>query len=177
VLTTNLTLNGDAVVPNFVSRLGSEQGVLWVKLSVRGWFGLPCEGVLVQAVLSSHGNEILGVNRSAADGSVQLGIKLRRPPACYNITLSLVESVDLVMLGVVVPPVAMKVCVRECVAGEISTGDACEVCRKGSYSLSEKNEDNCLPCPSEGAECPGGAVILPLDGWWHSSPYSAQIHR
>eukprot|EP00775_Hariotina_reticulata_P005170 gene5170-5408_t len=176
VLTTNLTLKGDRVVPNFVSRLGSEQGVLWVKLAVRGWFELPCEGVLVQAVLSSHRNEILGVNRSAADGSVQLGIKLRQPPGCYSITLSLVESLDLVMLGVVVPPVAMKVCVRQCVAGEISTGDACEVCRKGSYSLSAGSDDTCLPCPSAGAECPGGAVILPQDGWWHSSPYSAQVH-
>jgi hypothetical protein len=42
VAPTNLTILGSSVVPGFVSRLGSDQSVLPVRLNVSGPFGLPC---------------------------------------------------------------------------------------------------------------------------------------
>ncbi|KAG2441949.1 hypothetical protein HYH02_009743 [Chlamydomonas schloesseri] len=34
----------------------------------------------------------------------------------------------------------------------------------------------CRNCP-QNAECPGGAVIVPLAGYWHSAPNSTKVHR
>ncbi|KAG2498218.1 hypothetical protein HYH03_003969 [Edaphochlamys debaryana] len=33
----------------------------------------------------------------------------------------------------------------------------------------------CLPCPAN-AVCPGGSIVVPLPGYWHSSPSSTLIH-
>jgi hypothetical protein len=76
-----------------------------------------------------------------------------------------------------VEPVVKTVYVVKCGVGDTtaSTGDACQTCERGSYSLDPRNStcDQCVP----NAECPGGAVILPLPGFWHSSPNSVQMHR
>ncbi|KAG2442785.1 hypothetical protein HXX76_002865 [Chlamydomonas incerta] len=37
-------------------------------------------------------------------------------------------------------------------------------------------EASCLPCPAH-ATCPGGAVVVPEPGYWHSAPDSARVHR
>ncbi|WIA34132.1 hypothetical protein OEZ86_012497 [Tetradesmus obliquus] len=45
----------------------------------------------------------------------------------------------------------------------------------GSYSL-DPGQQGCQACPSAGADCPGGAAIVPLPGWWHSAVESVQMH-
>jgi hypothetical protein len=76
-----------------------------------------------------------------------------------------------------VRPVNLTVHVVPCSQGDVtsSSGDACIPCSRGWYSLDPRNStcDQCVP----NAECPGGASILPLPGWWHSSPRSTQMHR
>ncbi len=75
-------------------------------------------------------------------------------------------------------PVTTNVTVHvvHCGEGDVTTvtGDACQTCEKGYYSFDPRNNtcDNCVP----NAECPGGAEILPLPGFWCSSPRSIQIH-
>lgn len=56
-----------------------------------------------------------------------------------------------------------------------STADACITCVAGSYSLDPHNT-TCDKCP-DNAVCPGSWAVLPLEGYWSSSPYSVQIHR
>ncbi|WIA15490.1 hypothetical protein OEZ85_002128 [Tetradesmus obliquus] len=53
--------------------------------------------------------------------------------------------------------------------------DTCEPCLPGFYSL-DPAAAVCSGCPG-GAECPGGAAMVPLPGWWHSAATSAQMHR
>lgn len=74
-------------------------------------------------------------------------------------------------------PVVKTVYVVKCGVGDTtaSTGDACQTCERGYYSLDPRNStcDQCVP----NAECPGGSVVLPAPGFWHSSPNSVQMHR
>jgi hypothetical protein len=96
-------------------------------------------------------------------------LRIHKPPGLYHVTFSLQEFRD-------VPAVNMSVQVRGCVPGEVSPiPDTCEPCLPGSFSLNP-SQPLCQVCP-EGASCPGGAVILPLPGWWHSAADSAQLHR
>uniref|UniRef100_A0A383VT78 TRP C-terminal domain-containing protein n=1 Tax=Tetradesmus obliquus TaxID=3088 RepID=A0A383VT78_TETOB len=61
--------------------------------------------------------------------------------------------------------------------GEVAPSpDTCLVCLPGSYSL-DPGQQGCQACPSAGADCPGGAAIVPLPGWWHSAVESVQMHR
>lgn len=67
--------------------------------------------------------------------------------------------------------------VVNCSTGDVTarTGDACQECEWGWYSLDPRNStcDQCVP----NAVCTGGASIAPIPGWWHSSPRSVQMHR
>lgn len=76
-----------------------------------------------------------------------------------------------------VAPVNVKVHVVGCSIGEVTavTGTACTKCEKGYFSLNPEN-NTCDMCV-ENANCSGGAVILPVQGFWHSSPQSLQMHR
>eukprot|EP00878_Enallax_costatus_P017054 GHUV01017905.1.p2 GENE.GHUV01017905.1~~GHUV01017905.1.p2 ORF type:complete len:133 (+),score=27.74 GHUV01017905.1:846-1244(+) len=55
------------------------------------------------------------------------------------------------------------------------SGGALVVCPAGSFSL-DPTDTSCSPCPAN-AECPGGDVIVPDAGYWHSARGSTQIHR
>jgi hypothetical protein len=75
-----------------------------------------------------------------------------------------------------VPAANLTVHVRGCIPGEVAPiADTCEPCVPGSYSL-DPGQALCDVCPA-GAECPGGAAIVQLPGWWHSAATSAQMHR
>uniref|UniRef100_A0A383VDP1 Right handed beta helix domain-containing protein n=1 Tax=Tetradesmus obliquus TaxID=3088 RepID=A0A383VDP1_TETOB len=164
---TSLTLSGDTSKNGFVSRPGIE-GILPLKLNVSGHFGLPCAGLAVTAAL--NGLYVLGLNTSDAHGMVHMLLRVQQPPGQYNITFTLFEEST-------VPPAVLSLQVRPCVRGEVApTADTCQVCLPGSYSL-HPSQHACQPCPPAGADCPGGAAILPLPGWWHSAADSAQIHR
>jgi hypothetical protein len=72
---------------------------------------------------------------------------------------------------------SVSVHVVNCSVGMVTavSGDACQPCETGYYSSDPRNStcDQCVP----GAQCPGGAVVSPVPGWWASSPRSVQMHR
>ncbi len=74
------------------------------------------------------------------------------------------------------PTVIVTVHVVDCKQGETTaaTGDACQTCDRGYYSLDPRRAtcDNCVP----NADCLGGANIVPSPGYWHSAPHSIQMH-
>lgn len=94
-----------------------------------------------------------------------------------------------VCAGVQIPP---------CGLGEVPVNDGqlCLTCAQGLYSLTHYgwgDDDTtaaaggggqqlgvlelggCVTCPT-GAYCPGGAVVSPQSGYWHSAPDSPQMH-
>jgi hypothetical protein len=86
--------------------------------------------------------------------------------------------VDFSVPGADKPPVTtVWVHVVECPLGDVTsvTGDACQTCESGYYSLDPRKHtcDMCVP----NAECSGGVVIQPIQGFWHSAPHSIQMHR
>jgi hypothetical protein len=65
-------------------------------------------------------------------------------------------------------PVNLTVQVRPCSTGEqLGRDERCRECSAGTYG----RKGQCLPC-KQGARCPGGALLLPEEGWWHSAPAS-----
>lgn len=64
---------------------------------------------------------------------------------------------------------------RECYPGEEIGDIECNICPPLQYAF-DPNPPGCLPC-EENAVCTGGAVLVPLDGYWHSSPFSPRFHE
>ena len=64
-----------------------------------------------------------------------------------------------------------------CPKGFVTGGrdDTCNKCPVGLYSFSPLSAQ-CSVCGAN-TECPGGAVVWPVKGFWHSSPQSTQMHR
>jgi hypothetical protein len=56
---------------------------------------------------------------------------------------------------------------RTCVVGEIAQNNVCQECRPPTYSLDNSSSSACMGCP-EFAQCRGGAVVVPVDSFWHS---------
>eukprot|EP00198_Chlamydomonas_reinhardtii_P004333 XP_001693669.1 predicted protein [Chlamydomonas reinhardtii] len=75
--------------------------------------------------------------------------------------------------------VGLSVALRPCrINEELSAeGDVCSPCGQDFYSLGG-GPGHCLQCP-EGAACShrglGGVPLVPLDGYWHSGPLSANV--
>jgi hypothetical protein len=163
---SRLTLLTKPHIEGFVSRAVVDGGFLLTTLNDSGLAGLPFEGVVSA---DPGGTEPLGLNWSDSAGIANMFLRIHKPPGRYHVTFSLQEFRD-------VHAVNMSVQVRGCVPGEVSPiADTCEPCLPGSYSL-DSSQPLCQPCP-ECASCPGGAVILPLPGWWHSAADSEQLHR
>lgn len=74
------------------------------------------------------------------------------------------------------PPVTSSFSIRGCVLGEFNVTDKkiCTSCSSGFYG-----HDPLVPCQqcSERAECTGGPVLVPKNGFWHSTPFSPQLHK
>lgn len=64
---------------------------------------------------------------------------------------------------------------KKCMLGE-TLQVICQECRPGTYSLNPKNE-SCDLCPAVGANCTGGAALIPVAGWWHAGGNSTQFHH
>ena len=64
---------------------------------------------------------------------------------------------------------------RECYPGEIEHDDVCNACPTDQYSFLPSRM-KCESC-EENAECAGGAVLLPTEGYWHSTPFSPVFHK
>jgi hypothetical protein len=73
-----------------------------------------------------------------------------------------------------VASVYFNVYFRECVRGEYSVAQSCDLCESGKYSLDPSQE--CKLCPSE-AECYGNFTIVPKKGYWRSSNISDSFYR
>ena len=63
---------------------------------------------------------------------------------------------------------------RECVPGEVESDTGCSSCPADRYSFNTSSL--CLDC-EEHAQCPGGSVLVPEDGYWHSTPFSPRFHE
>ena len=61
---------------------------------------------------------------------------------------------------------------RECVPGEVESDTGCSSCPADRYSFNTSSL--CLDC-EEHAQCPGGSVLVPEDGYWHSTPFSPRF--
>jgi hypothetical protein len=169
----DLSIIGSSVVSDFVSRLGSDQSVLPVRLNVSGPFGLPCDGQLVQALL--NGDQVIGMNRSDSSGVVLMRLNIRQQPGLYTIVFDVLPGESQVRVATM-KPANLSLQVRACIVGEVTPApDACQACPEGSFSLNPSSS-SCDSCPP-GAQCPGGFAIVPLPGMWHSAPGSTQVHR
>jgi hypothetical protein len=62
-----------------------------------------------------------------------------------------------------------------CGVGEHGSSGICACCEPSTFDL-EGGDSPCLECP-DNAVCPGGSVIVPMAGFWHSSNRSVQMHR
>ncbi|KXZ48949.1 hypothetical protein GPECTOR_24g239 [Gonium pectorale] len=88
-----------------------------------------------------------------------------------------------------VEPLVVNVTVPACLIGEVprDNGYLCQKCDPRSFSLwldvdplvnctyPNLSEITCLPCP-DGGECPGGALVVPRQGLWHSAANSTSIN-
>ncbi|WIA37967.1 hypothetical protein OEZ86_001344 [Tetradesmus obliquus] len=102
-------------------------------------------------------------------GSAHMALGSSTPPGRYNMSVALPENTR-------VAPASFSLYVRGCMPGEVAPlPDTCEPCVPGFYSL-DPTQALCQLCPA-GADCPGGASIIPQPGWWHSAATSAQMHR
>ena len=63
---------------------------------------------------------------------------------------------------------------RECVPGEVESDTDCTPCPVDRYSFNTSSM--CLDCEDH-AQCPGGSVLVPEDGYWHSTPFSPRFRQ
>ena len=63
---------------------------------------------------------------------------------------------------------------RECLPGEIEAGNICLPCLTDQYSFNTSG--TCSDCENH-AKCSGGSTLVPVDGYWHSTPFSPQFHE
>jgi hypothetical protein len=62
-----------------------------------------------------------------------------------------------------------------CIIGEVKgPKGVCQTCGLNTYSFNA-SAAACDPCPNH-ADCTGGVSIVPHTGYWHSDPFSNQIH-
>jgi len=71
----------------------------------------------------------------------------------------------------------LNVTIVPCMSGHVTGGrdDTCNRCPVGLFSFSALSVQ-CSVCGAN-TECPGGDVVWPVKGWWHSAPQSTQMHR
>eukprot|EP00898_Chlorokybus_atmophyticus_P002166 jgi/Chlat1/2950/Chrsp2S04680 len=77
----------------------------------------------------------------------------------------------------ILPPVGISVTIRPCLLGEVRNDDntLCTYCEQPLFSWNPTNF-SCEVCP-DGADCLGGSVVVPVDGYWHSAERSFQFHQ
>lgn len=146
----------------------SVDGAVLVVLNVTDKHGVPCEGRNLRAnVASMSGNvHLVLTNTSDAYGGVEFLFPVA--PGKFSSDIFFVDDPTV--------NITYNFTLPSCKLGQVAVGESvCRLCSTGSYSLSRDGE-TCWPCPM-GADCPGGAVIEPRPGFWHSSAMSDQVHR
>ncbi|KAL3155629.1 hypothetical protein ABBQ38_010826 [Trebouxia sp. C0009 RCD-2024] len=99
-----------------------------------------------------------------ADGDfIFNGTVLLAAPATYNLTVSVTEATPLIIV----------VEVFSCTKGQFAaSAEQCSLCPAGTYNID--GGGNCTACP-KGAQCFGGATLVPQNQEWHSSADSDHI--
>eukprot|EP00210_Caulerpa_lentillifera_P002964 g2830.t1 len=64
---------------------------------------------------------------------------------------------------------------RSCHPGEFTDDNVCRECPPDRYNFNGQL-NSCRKCEDD-AICSGGAVLVPIEGYWHSTPFSPQFHR
>lgn len=63
---------------------------------------------------------------------------------------------------------------RACLPGENASVFSCQECLPNQYSFNA--QFGCRDCEDK-AICPGKAALVPVEGYWHSTPFSPQFHE
>ncbi|CAD7699387.1 unnamed protein product, partial [Ostreobium quekettii] len=111
---------------------------------------------------------LFGETRNRADAFAEAvfnGTFLKAKPGDYVLEYGYEGAVE---------PALVAVSVRECRVGEVEReeGQICDPCLEGEYAFDPKGL--CRRCPPH-AYC-DGATITPMDGHWHSTSMSPQVH-
>lgn len=73
-----------------------------------------------------------------------------------------------------VAPVHVPLEMAGCQRGQVATSQGCGTCAAGTFVLAA-NDSSCHACSSRNSNC-SGMQLVPLPGFWHSGPRSAQVH-
>ncbi|GFR52729.1 hypothetical protein Agub_g15283 [Astrephomene gubernaculifera] len=132
--------------------------------------------------------ELLGGTEAVARNGTAL-ISSMRLRALKGVNYSIELRVDASVFSGTVEPLVVNVTVPPCSVGEVPRdgGYVCETCEPRSFSLwqdlaplancsyPDLIDITCTPCP-DGAECPGGALLVPRAGYWHSAANSSYMN-
>ncbi|KAG2450703.1 hypothetical protein HYH02_004541 [Chlamydomonas schloesseri] len=124
-----------------------------------------------------------GIEGVARNGTAVMSAMRLRALKGDNYTIQF-KVEDSIFSGTV-EPLAINISVPACSIGEVprDNGFLCQKCDPRSFSLWQDTEPlvnctypnlsdiTCQPCP-DGAECPGGAVVVPMSGYWQSAANS-----
>lgn len=167
VVMSNITILGNTSILGYANRFSENEGMLHVTVKLSGYYGLPCQGRLAQAVLAD--GTFLAANRLNEWGKAYVSFKVMRPPGHYVVS---VFSPDVTPA----PSANLTLQIRSCIRGEVApTPITCQPCQEGYFSF-DPHAVVCDSCPAN-ANCTGGNAIVPVPGYWRSSASSNQVHR
>ena len=66
--------------------------------------------------------------------------------------------------------VQLDLTTRACYPGEVIQSNHCATCAVDKYEF-DPSQEKCRSC-EKNARCRGGAALVPIDGYWHSTPFS-----
>ena len=125
-------------------------------------------------LVGQNGNLTLGPGVVLANNSVGIGV-VGSNIASYS-TSSLAIDPDVSADGRQLTKCDRSVYLGRmpCVEGEYQGSGICQCCPEYQYGF-EANALTCRPCP-QNAYCPGGTVVSPKPGFYHSAERSVQMH-
>jgi len=117
------------------------------------------------SVYSREGIASGGLQSVVQKGYARFGVIITASPGDHQITIhGNRDEMDL----------PVHVSTRGCYIGEYNIKNLlCGLCGEGSFTL-DTNMD-CQTCPTHG-NCTGGAGLAPVEGYWHSTPFSPVMH-
>ena len=157
---------------SYIYRSGSP---LSISLEIRDGFdqgpAVGRNGRVVSSTISSP-NSLFSGNQTILLGSLstELNVTGFAKPGHYTVLINFDEDI--------LKEEEINVTVQNCTIGEASlrNGTLCEPCNAATYNFHPDDEDSdCQPCPDNG-NC-ATKVIVPKQGYWHSSPCSPHIQR
>ena len=194
----------DNVITDSDSRLGADVGTRAVRLEIEEWdrvvpvnsgesLRVPCKGnasctrpprILVKDALNTTitrgiedaslkvvlvSDAIVGDNTyTAVNGVVEIS-GTRAWGINQTSVLTIASEYDRSVF------VDVPISTRECYPGEVEQVDVCRPCPVGQYGF-DASLEKCESC-EEHAVCHGGAMLVPLDGFWHSGPFSPAFYK